>query len=455
MFRVKKTVQIPGCSLIQRVVQVTLIAAILMKFGTDYFIVQEQRHLSTLLEGSPEVPSQALEALRQNVGIQFASNLIVSAILLFCLAVMWWLSRQYSASQQSLRRLKVLAHDILASMDRGVVTSDRAGIITSINSAGIRLLEVDFECVGKPLAAISSAELPLLDMYREVVEGQAGVVDQVFNVARAGHALRFQADSHVLMDSEGEALGCVIHLRDATDRTLLEERMRRMERFLSLATLASGLHHEIKNPLTALSIHIQLLEESLSDGQPLDSVDETVSVLKTEVLRLNGVLESFRSFAHLQSLSLQPTDAMNVVEKTVRLIRPQAAKQRVQIALLRPENDLPNVLLDAEKFEQAVLNLVINALEAMPEGGTLTISASEVDGELRVSVKDSGSGISPEVQKSLFQPYFSTKTNGSGMGLALTEKLISQHGGHINYCTGPEGTTFAINVPLDQRNGVV
>jgi len=238
-----------------------------------------------------------------------------------------------------------------------------------------------------------------------------------------------------------------------TERMLLEERMRRMERFLSLTTLASGLHHEIKNPLTALSIHLQLLEENLPKGQAGPAVDELVGVLKTEVCRLNGVLENFRSFANLQNLTIQPTDALEEVEKILRLVRPQAAEQHVQITLLHPEKELPPVPLDAEKFEQAVLNLVINALEAMPGGGHLRVSATVADGEFRLSVKDSGPGIPAEIQRNLFQPYFSTKSKGSGMGLALSEKLISQHGGHIGYRTGAGGTMFDISIPLEQGNG--
>jgi two-component system sensor histidine kinase HydH len=111
------------------------------------------------------------------------------------------------------------------------------------------------------------------------------------------------------------------------------------------------------------------------------------------------------------------------------------------------------VPLDADKFEQAVLNLIINALEAMPAGGTLTVSAAVVEDELRVSVRDSGPGIPPEVRANLFRPYFSTKTRGSGMGLALSEKLIDQHGGRIDYRTSPDGTVFDITVPLEQGNG--
>jgi PAS domain S-box-containing protein len=378
----------------------------------------------------------------------FVSSVVVSVLLLCCLVAMWWLRRRYLASQQSLLQVKMLAHDILASMDRGVVTTNRNGIITSINSAGIRLLEVDFECVGRPLASISPAEVPLVEVHREVIEGQSSVLEREVKVDRAGRVLCLRMSGHVLKDREGEATGCVIHLRDVTEHALLEERMRRMERFLNLATLASGLHHEIKNPLTALSIHIQLLEEQLAEGPDGEAVDEMVGVIKTEVCRLNGVLESFRSFAHLQHLSLAPTDALGILENAIRLIRPQAAEQKVRITLLHPDTELPRVPLDAEKFEQAVLNLVINALEAMPEGGTLAVSAAVVDGVFRVSVQDSGPGIPAEVQKNLFLPYFSTKTKGSGMGLALSEKLIAQHGGRIQYRTSAEGTTFDITVPL-------
>ena len=109
---------------------------------------------------------------------------------------------------------------------------------------------------------------------------------------------------------------------------------------------------------------------------------------------------------------------------------------------------MPPVLLDAEKFEQAVLNLVINALEAMPEGGQLSLSTTAFDGSIRVSVKDSGPGMPREVQEHLFQPYFSTKVKGSGMGLAISEKLINQHGGRIAFQTGVDGTTFDISIPL-------
>jgi two-component system sensor histidine kinase HydH len=453
MFRVKESEEDGGHVTAEWIAQIALLVALLANFGCVFLIWVEYHRLGAAFDRPEPMPLTEVASLRQEVGMQLAASLGLSAILAVCAAAMWRLRRRHRSSQKSLRQVKMLAHDILASMDRGVVTTDREGVITSINSAAIGLLGVDIECVGKPVASISPADAPLMAVYKEVVGRQATIRDRDWNVDRAGRVLRLRVDGHALKDTEGTSLGCVIHLRDVTERILLQERMHRMERFINLATLASGLHHEIKNPLTALSIHLQLLEEGLGNGQSGEAVDELVGVLKTEVCRLTGVLESFRSFANLQHLAIQPTDALGVVENAIRLIRPQAAEQRVTITLLDPDEELPTVPLDAEKFEQAVLNLLINALEAMPEGGRLTVGTAVMDGELRLSVQDSGPGIPPEIRPNLFQPYFSTKEKGSGMGLALSEKLVSQHGGHIGYRTGPEGTTFEVTIPLERRNG--
>jgi signal transduction histidine kinase len=451
VFRVKQSESAGGHALAATVVQLALLLALLANFGSAYLIAAEYRRLGAALSRGEAMPSEDVASSRRVVGWQMASSLALSAVLAVCAAAVWRLRRRYVASQKSLRQVKMLAHDVLASMDSGVVTTDREGVVTSINSAGIRLLEVDFECVGQPLASISAAQAALGEVYQEVIREQATVRDRDLEAPRVGRVLRLRIDGHPLKDAEGNVTGCVIHLRDVTQQKLLEDRMRRMERFISLASLASGLHHEIKNPLTALSIHVQLLQESLAADPSGQGADELVAVLETEVCRLNGVLESFRSFANLQRLTVQPANALEVVEDVIRLIRPQAAEQHVQVTLSHPDGGLPEVPLDAEKVEQAILNLVINALEAMPQGGRLTVTVGVADGELRVSVRDTGPGIPEEVRPNLFQPYFSTKSGGSGMGLALSEKLISQHGGHIGYRTGPDGTTFDVAIPLGAR----
>jgi two-component system, NtrC family, sensor histidine kinase HydH len=257
----------------------------------------------------------------------------------------------------------------------------------------------------------------------------------------------------VLKNRSEKPLGCVMLLRDVSDRVLMEERVRRMERFGSLGTLASGLHHEIKNPLTALSIHVQLLDKWLRDPNPKRSPDELIGVLKSEVRRLTGVLESFRDFASLQRLAVRQADISEVLGDIARLIGPQADQQHVEVTLRCSGERLPQVPLDVEKFKQAVLNLVVNAIEAMPGGGNLILGASARDAELLVEVSDSGQGIPAGIRSEVFKPYFSTKSGGTGIGLALTEKLVAQHGGRIDFQTGPLGTTFCIAVPLEPAIG--
>jgi PAS domain S-box-containing protein len=358
MFRVQELESSGGSWSAGRIVQLTLCLALLASLGSCWLM------------------------LRENGRHQVAA-LLVSGLLVLCLLSLLWLQRRYLHSQQSLRQVKMHAHDILASMDRGVVTTNRTGIITSINSAGSRLLGVDFECVGLPLERVSSEEVPLLEVYHQVAGREQAVRDRDVSVLRDGRTVRLRLDGDVLRDTEEKALGCVIHVRDVTERMLMEERMRRLERFIGLASLASGLHHEIKNPLTALSIHVQLLEESLGRSALGEQVAQTVGVLRTEMCRLNGVLESFRSFADLQHLSVGPTDGLAVVEKAIRLIRPQAGEQGVTISLLHPEAPLPPVPMDAEKFEQVVLNLLINALEAMTQKGELTLTVRVEEGDFR------------------------------------------------------------------------
>ncbi|MGP0066586.1 MAG: two-component system sensor histidine kinase NtrB [Isosphaeraceae bacterium] len=431
----------------------TLLLALTLSAAAVYQVFEERRLLGTWLAQVGPVPTGEILALRRDVGTRLIIRSTAMMALLLCTVAMLGLQQRQLAVRRALHQVTLLARDILASMDQGVVTIDRRDVITSINSAAIQILGVGSDCAGEPLERLGDGGAPLVALASQVADRQESVWDKDFVVERGGRVRRIRAHAHVLKDRMGVALGCVLLLRDVSDRILMEERVRIMERYLSLGNLASGLHHEIKNPLTALSIHVQLLEKRLCDPCTRKPVDELIGVVKSEVLRLNGVLESFRDFASLQSLTVRPADIFVVLEEVSQLIGPQAAEQHVEVSLLGPDAGLPRVPLDLEKIKQAVLNLVINALEAMPGGGGLVMEASVRGSELLVEISDTGPGIPPEIQKDLFKPYFSTKTRGTGMGLALTEKLIGQHGGRIDLRTGPGGTTFCISIPLEPGIG--
>jgi two-component system nitrogen regulation sensor histidine kinase GlnL len=221
-----------------------------------------------------------------------------------------------------------------------------------------------------------------------------------------------------------------------------------MERFMGLGTLAAGLHHEIKNPLSALSLHVQLLEERLEDHDD-EEVAENLGVLKTEVTRVSGVLESFRDFASLDRLNRKTTDLPQLARQTVELVRPKAEQQRVSITLDLPKVPFPPLLADAARLEQVLLNLVVNALEGMPDGGKLTISLCCEGKEAKLNVADTGPGILESIRSRVFDPYFTTKSAGSGLGLAVCDKIVRQHGGDIDFETSATGTVFRISLPLE------
>lgn len=446
MFRVTKSEVSPGLSWAMLALLAAIAAAVVVTGWLAWMLHAEQRMLADLIArqtGSTSDVPRTLKELRWQYGLA----IVVLVILMATGGALVVIRQAFMVSRQSLRAVKVLASDIFASMIQGVVSTDSNGKITSINPRGCELLGVGSECVGQPIVAISRLEIPLNDLSREVLEQSRTVVDRPFTVSRNGHTRRLQADGHLLRENDGAVLGSVLHLRDVTERILIEERMRRMERFMGLGSLAVGLHHEIKNPLTALSLHVQLLEERLA-GKAEEDVGELLGVLRTEVMRLNGVLETFRDFAAFRTLVVQPTDVMGLVEKAVRLVRPQADQQHVRIEVKPPEKTLLAVPLDAVKFEQVLLNLVVNALEAMPKGGDLSIRVSGLDGRLRVEVADTGCGIPPDVQPRIFDPYFSTKGDGVGIGLAWCEKIIEQHQGEIDFETSPQGTTFVVMVPI-------
>jgi two-component system nitrogen regulation sensor histidine kinase GlnL len=200
--------------------------------------------------------------------------------------------------------------------------------------------------------------------------------------------------------------------------------------------------------LSALALHAQLLEEHFG-GDADREVAENLAVLKTEVTRIGGVLESFRDFASTQKLNRSDASLFETVEQTVRLIRPQAERQNVRVMVERPADSSPRASVDVSKLEQVLLNVILNGMEAMPEGGELTIRLGKAVEMAHIEIADTGPGIPENIGDQVFDPYFTTKGEGSGMGLAICDKIIRQHGGQIDFDSSPEGTVFRISIPME------
>ncbi len=372
-------------------------------------------------------------------------NLIVTGIAV----VLLW--RAYRSSQESLRNIMVLADDVLGSIDQAIITTDPTGHVTGINRCAVEMFALHQDQIGRPLRQLDE-RIPLEEFRQESRAAETLPLVRDFSVTKTGGTRSLRAFCHPLRNRGNEDIGNVVQISDVTERVLVEESLRRMERYFGLGSLAAGLHHEIKNPLAALSLHVQLMEEELEGHETLDEVHEMLGVIKTEMTRVGGVLESFRDYASLGQLNLAQVEIANLIDRQVKLIAPRADMQQIAVRTELPATTLPAIQADRVRLEQVLLNLLVNAMEAMTKGGVLTIRPSVVEiptgSAVQIEVADTGTGIPQNLRDRIFDPYFTTKSEGTGMGLALCDKIIRQHRGSLDFRCTDEGTTFTITLPL-------
>lgn len=224
---------------------------------------------------------------------------------------------------------------------------------------------------------------------------------------------------------------------------------RQTDRYTEIARLAGGLAHEIRNPLSTIRLNMELLAEDLEavDAPEARRAQRKIEVVQRECRRLESLLNDFLQFAKSSQLDLQPGDVNREIREIIDFFRPKAEESKVDLVAY-PASDLPTVLLDRASFHRALLNLVLNALQAMPEGGQLVIRTRAGGDEVAIDLIDTGAGMDAPTLESLFDAFFSTKRGGSGLGLPTTRKIIQAHGGRITVQSEPRrGTQFTITLP--------
>ncbi|MBR9801733.1 PAS domain S-box protein [bacterium] len=429
------------------------VVSLLVTVWVEIDFLREQELVKELIKSLPNEGRSPAYELAGELRWQFRLTTLVVLNLVvtgFAVVLLW---RAYRSSQESLRDVKALAGDILSSMEQAVVTTDAAGVVTSINRRGEILLGTDWNAVGSPLGNFSPV-LPLEEFREDWLVEKSSAVIRDFRIVEDGNERIVRAFCQSLTNADGEETGNVLEIRDVTERLLIDERIRRMERYMGLGSLAAGLHHEIKNPLAAVTLHLQLLDEEL-DGCPVsDEAREMLDIINTELARIGGVLESFRDFAAVDRLWLADVNMRELIEQQTRLIAPQAAASRVQISVDSSVRTLPTISGDRTRLEQVLHNLFVNAIEAMKTGGQLRVSAvvAPASNRLVVTVADTGGGIPDDLKERVFDPYFSTKNGGTGLGLSLCDKIMRQHQGSLDFSSSPAGSEFRMTLPLQQSD---
>src|SRR5262245_44237490 len=225
------------------------------------------------------------------------------------------------------------------------------------------------------------------------------------------------------------------------------------EHYTELAVLAGGLAHEIKNPLSTIRLNMELLAEDFAESQALRDrrAYAKIQLVQAECLRLENLLNDFLRFARLGQMSLEPADLNSEVARALDFFQPKADESKIDvIRYLDPE--LPTVQLDRETFQAALLNLILNAQQAMPSGGQLVVRTRELPGWVILDLIDTGGGIEPEVQAKMFEAFYSTKPGGSGLGLPTAKRIVEAHGGRIGVESElGRGTKLTIALPTPPR----
>ncbi len=240
---------------------------------------------------------------------------------------------------------------------------------------------------------------------------------------------------------------CILTLVARRRRYLWDQKLSR-EYPKPIHPLPRELVHEIRNPLNSINLNLQILEEDLSAENPSfpSDLQKRVRRIRREVERLDRILTDFRRYATLPPLTFETCDLAVLIEEVLDFNEPEAQRQNVQVN--REIQELPPVQLDPSQFKQALLNLIINGVQAMEDGGTLTVRAEPLNGGIQIDVEDTGQGIEPGQLDKIFDLFISTKEEGTGVGLTIVKQIIEGHSGRVNVESNPgQGAKFSILLP--------
>ena len=349
-------------------------------------------------------------------------------------------------SRKEIKQERDFKQTIVENVDVGILTLDSSQHVTSLNGVAREILQVDDGQYG---------HLPVNDVLQKFPEllsavshsTKVGRWSEYVTLERGGRSLTYRLALHPL--SSGDAGGHILTIEDLTERVNFRQTIARFERLASLGRLSAGIAHEVRNPLTGIS----LLLDELHDRMQTDPEDRSlIQRALEEIERLEGLVNELLNFASLPDARLAHGDLAEVMRDTFFLVNKQFQKQRVCLNEDIPES-LPHPQMDSGRLKQAILNLLTNALDAMPQGGELWFSARRSEDGAWLTIRDTGQGIPASRLELIFEPFYTTKGEGTGLGLSITHSIIAAHGGHIEVNSSEgEGTEFRIFLPDSGQN---
>jgi two-component system sensor histidine kinase PilS (NtrC family) len=428
-----------ACVLLSRVGGLTIAAAssvlyTALVFGRTVF------PLTAFFETPKESTALEIVTIFLNAG-----TFLVVAIVAGGLAERFRSTRaELETKQANLRDLEAFTDLIFHSVGTGIVAVDREHRVTAINHAAEQITGVSAaHAIGQPWTVFGDS-VALAPIEAEIeTEGLSSSWREASLRRLGGQVVPVRLTFSALRAGDGRRIGLIAACEDLSSIRAMEARMRAADRLASLGRMAANIAHEIRNPLASLSGAVEVL----AGGGTFDETrDRLGQIVLKETARLNNIIREFLEYARPAPLHRESVNVAEALDEVLLLLEHRATPGTLKVVREFPPALMWNV--DRQQFRQAIWNLCVNAFQAMPEGGELRVTTAVTGRNLVLRVSDSGEGIVATDLAQIFEPFFSTKADGSGLGLALVHRIVQEHGGEIDVQSRPgAGTTFTLTIP--------
>jgi signal transduction histidine kinase len=356
------------------------------------------------------------------------------------------LGRQMRDTKEIFSALKDNVDQLMSKLQDGLILFTRDSRVVLVSAPVERFLgQPRGELLGRTAREIFSAQSPLGSLVLDAFERRRPFSQREFTAARGR---RVQASMDFVQE-KGTQIGALLIMRDAESVRRIGDEIEMSRRLSASGRVTGGVAHEVKNPINAIVLHLQLLQNKLSQLDP--DTRRHMDIIGSEIHRLDRVVQTLVDFMRTKELHLEEVDVRQLLEDVALLASPDAEARGVTIKRAMPEFPLL-IKADIDMMKQALLNVVLNGVQAMPDGGVLTITAHQSGDAVVAEVSDQGVGIANDMQEKVFELYFTTKKDGNGIGLAQTYQILDWHHGSVEFESAEgTGTTFRFRIPLSAR----
>ena len=419
----------------------------MMEQSDDWFSPEKRRQL-LIIVGMDVTPFE--EAIRSDIQTTVILSVVMILLGFGGFISLFWL-HSYRVARRSLHDTSVFANEVVRHLPVGLIATNRSGKVTFFNAAAeqITALKRNFVQNQKPDELLPEG---LCGVQNQLDQGEIVTEREMECSFTPNKTIPVSISAARIANEDGEFLGQVLIMRDLSEIRRLQDTLRRQEKMAAMGGLAAGVAHEVRNPLSSIKALATFFADQFEDGS---ESHEAAKVMIQEVDRLNRVITELLEFSRPTDLKRQASDVGQLISRSIQLVQQDAANKRIDIKV-NTTDDICSAWIDPDRLTQCLLNLYLNAIQAMEDGGTLTVACEPGEaGYFTIVVSDSGSGIPGDQLDKVFDPYYTTKSKGTGLGLAIVQKIVEAHGGDTAvHSTSDDGTVFSISIPCRHEEKV-